>query len=586
MPRDNLGQSLLENGEEESDVMRDPNTKDEERRAHSQESLPLQPGRGHHVAFCSQLGLSGACFGLELIMTFVSVYAILSLQYLGVPVSLVGVHGIICSCASLVLIPLIGRLTDEGSNVKVRKAISLMTGLGLLLTAMTFISVSSAIKLNTTGRHDNQTTPCHNCTAPPEDNPDFLPVTGLLAILGFAFLDMSFDVSMAPTRAFILESVPSSQHSGILATSTVAASLAGVLLATMGFLDVPLLFARLVNTAGYDNMAISLMFLCGFIAFVTACSFFLTLFTGFRIMTNNDTKKLSEKLHLYSGVESQYPSQGDVGVASRTNTSDSNDSTDEKETIPSSGIKSTELPRSSDRTNTELPVSNENTPPVQDGGQQNESFFKVFSKRLVILLLACFFSFGTMLTFLTFSSNSLTISVYRGEPSAPAGSDARLRYEEGLRMSSVGVVTYYVLYFVISSFSNKILEKLGPITFFLLTNGAMALTCLAFALTSHLAAYFAAMFAVAAHKCMSYTVPFLMVTRYSQVNGNTATSGNQKLGKVTSLIGFLLPAASLFISATMGPLMAYVSSAWPPMYFCVASSGLACLVMALLYIVK
>ena len=62
--------------------------------------------------------------------------------------------------------------------------------------------------------------------------------------------------------------------------------------------------------------------------------------------------------------------------------------------------------------------------------------------------------------------------------------------------------------------------------------------------------------------------------------------GRQKLGRVTSLIGFMFPLQTLLIGLTMGPLMSALDSPWPPMFYVDCAGCLAAMVMAGVYIVK
>ena len=67
----------------------------------------------------------------------------------------------------------------------------------------------------------------------------YVPLTGILGIMGYTCLDIGFDLGNPMVRAFILENSPSSQHTNLLVTATQLAALAGLLMSSMGVLDLP-----------------------------------------------------------------------------------------------------------------------------------------------------------------------------------------------------------------------------------------------------------------------------------------------------------------------------------------------------------
>ena len=77
-------------------------------------------------------------------------------------------------------------------------------------------------------------------TSPPSvQEAYYVPLTGVFGILGFATLDIGFDMGSPMVRAFILEHSPSSQHTNLLVTATQLAALAGLLMSSMGVFDLP-----------------------------------------------------------------------------------------------------------------------------------------------------------------------------------------------------------------------------------------------------------------------------------------------------------------------------------------------------------
>ncbi|XP_005099223.1 uncharacterized protein LOC101848820 [Aplysia californica] len=844
-------------------------------------------GKDDGVSLGNQLLLSAASFGVEMIVTFQTIYGVLSLQYLGVPMYLVSVHGVVCGVSSLFIIPLIGRFTDCGNNTRFRKAVALFIGLGTLLTAVSLISASTVFKIQsdtasgvvqngsietTNGSHwstvntdldrhqmgrnksmpfekgtpsnltafsstravfldrieiesvdssqnigstINHSVMSHSRDALPNvsdvlsgrantlspdklnvlpdtlnflsnmpknllytsrilpgaysvfkntssmssnisfTHPDssyitttivpvddisselsHLPVRVVLAILGFAFLALSFGVSMSPTRAFILEIVPSWQHSRILATATATSSVAGMCLSGMGLLNVPNLFGAVLHI---DRMAGTLLFVCSFTGLFATLSFSITVCAGFWVKKTKTSAEMDSEDHVeQAGPEAparrgcagccfssckrgnnsheykEIPTEEDVSIKTHEdnfgNTAESKsriengydqnsihtsslgftpsqyfpdyqgsrndqqlepshtaseiggeeyadciytpDDVDWEYTLSDSDITAQAISAPNDNlgdfyqrqihnknniqignkaishetktsqgwrlsnsfdhfqnivSNTSeetvpfVSVNDKEISPKNNANRAHTSSSisagsNLFNKRLVILMIASFFSYGTLVAFKSFASNSLTIAVYKGDPKAAQGSEARENYERGLRMCSVGVFTYYVAYFILSFCNKKILDIAGPRALFIVANLLMTAACLVFVYTSHLAAYFCTMLFCGLHKSMSYTVPFLLATQYSQPGQSVSLEceesedgkkgSHHNLGRVTAMVGFLLTAHYLVVSCAMGPLMHAVGTAWPPMYYCACVSCLAAMIMSCLYFIK
>lgn len=253
------------------------------------------------VGLCDQLMLVSALFGIEMSMSFDQMYEILMLQFLGVPLALVSVNGILAGCISMIFLPLIGAWSDGGKNPKARKLFTMYAALGIFGGGLILLIVASFLKIqqieNTFGDLNNQTvrldslsgvngynfTPTPATTNSLDETPlEYASLPGLifLAIVGFAGLDVGFDVTVSLSRALILENVPSFQHMRVLVLATVVQSSAGTMSSTIGCFDLP---GFLGTTFKTDGAAATLIFFCCIILFVTITGFFLMSVASYRL---------------------------------------------------------------------------------------------------------------------------------------------------------------------------------------------------------------------------------------------------------------------------------------------------------------
>ncbi|RUS86491.1 hypothetical protein EGW08_005741 [Elysia chlorotica] len=101
-----------------------------------------------------------------------------------------------------------------------------------------------------------------------------------LSILGFMCLDMGFDLSIAISRASILDVVPKFQHKPVLVLATIVQSVAGFICATIGCFDLPTLLGSLFHT---DGSAATLIFFCCVLLTTSFASFSLMGFANYRL---------------------------------------------------------------------------------------------------------------------------------------------------------------------------------------------------------------------------------------------------------------------------------------------------------------
>lgn len=109
------------------------------------------------------------------------------------------------------------------------------------------------------------------------------PVTGYLVFVGFALVDIAFDVSLSTTRAYILESVPNFQHRKILVTTTAVQAASGTAFAFLGVFDIS---DALGHAFGVDGTAAILLFFCILLFVSVTFCFLSSAITGYFLTKN------------------------------------------------------------------------------------------------------------------------------------------------------------------------------------------------------------------------------------------------------------------------------------------------------------
>ncbi|RUS86496.1 hypothetical protein EGW08_005746 [Elysia chlorotica] len=306
------------------------------------------------VSLCDRLMLVSSLYSIETCMSFQQLYQVLFLQFLGVPLALISVDGILAGCAGMVILPLVGSWADGGHNAKFlgvplalisvdgilagcagmvilplvgswadgghnakrRKMIAMFGGLVVFVSGLVLLITASCVKIQMLDAElfdIHMQTDNFSSVAPNETDeffqrfpsygfgnetavlqPDFgggiddgVTVTEIsssssssssvgivvLSILGFMCLDMGFDLTIALSRASILDVVPKFQHKPVLVLATIVQSVAGFICASIGCIDLPTLLGSLFQT---DGTAATLIFFC--------CVLMTTSFVSFSLM--------------------------------------------------------------------------------------------------------------------------------------------------------------------------------------------------------------------------------------------------------------------------------------------------------------
>ncbi|BFZ12971.1 hypothetical protein BsWGS_16010 [Bradybaena similaris] len=722
-----------------------------------QQQQPQQKG----IRFATQILLVSALFGIEMCVSFEQIYQILILQYLGVPVSMVSINGIVCGGVSMVLLPVLGYFTDRGSNPKVRKMLSLyvgmatfLCGLGLLI-ACGFIKLASrdvAHSTNTTdltattdltSMADLTTTTAFTSMADVTATPTFItytvsttydghvnfsgstwisspavattaassgggphsgiPATAFMSIAGFALIDIGFDMSVSLTRAFILENTPTFQHTRLLVLATMVASMAGTTFSIIGCFDFPRILGPIFQVEG---VAAALIFFCSLLICIITLGYFCTTITGMMISkppeareitsdrhmplphppqqaTDTGTARLPRRRPLKGLAQSQlqklredrpyvpdilHTEQGDastrpllledsIKVNNYSAISNSSAALNAAKDVaeldsPARLIAARNVYRNSmedasktESSNHDNPEPDENKPddviamddasvplyeqqhvdtsvaavlaairqsyslsmsvvqsPLGDfhsrklqqlqekkPTEQNIGSKARLKKRLAILTVSSFFTVGSSLGFIVYVSNTLTVGIFHGDPTAPVGTEGYTLYEEGLQTAAFGNLVLYSSYMLVSMNNSKIIDLIGEKLQFVLCHLLLMVTLLVVILTQRVEAYFVFMVFCGAFRTCAFTLPFVLANKFTQEETQSDSGKGQpskNLGKVMTLIGFLMPTHYILMSTFMGPLMDATGNVWAPLMYSLCSCTVSLLIFSSLFFIK
>ncbi|KAI8790482.1 membrane-associated transporter protein [Biomphalaria glabrata] len=659
-----------------------------------------EDGQQKGVGRCWQLLLVSAVCGIEMCLSFEQIYAVLILQYLGVPVNLVSINGVVCGGISMVLLPILGVLADKGSNPKMKKTATLIVGMFTFLSGLSILAFCGIIKMDkvpadltkvnssqifndynsTISVFDYNSTANDSMTPGVNDN-DYssLPLTAFLSITGFALMDIGFDISMSLTRAFVLEVVPSFQHTRMLMVATIAQSLAGTTFSGIGCFDFPGILGPIFQV---DGVAATLLCFCAILFGIIVLSYLTTIFSGLFISrkqrvkyehlrqgTRPEVKSLANGRHpakarrrlefhderrpykpdiLHTEVRDPatrplmrddsvkgYSSMSSTSMAlsssgtqptddrrkahnskltfsknchksehreseSRSEVGDS--SVDAKEIIDKAASSTCNYMRSPSLKHSlssslaliQSPLGDFHSRKLAELQRESKNFGKhnlkkkpLFHRRLVILCVACFFSIGASTCIVVYAANVLTISIYEGDPMAELGTEGYLRYTEGLRMAAFGFLVMNISNLITSLCNQMIVNILGEQVYFVVTHSLLLLTLVTLLVTQTVEVYFIFMVVYGMFRSTIYTLTFVLVNKFHQEKFQPLTEDSHKdVGKLMTMIGFLIPSHYMLVSSIMGPLMDLTGNVWTPLLYTMASGALGLLIFLSLFFVK
>ncbi|XP_076455414.1 uncharacterized protein LOC143290000 isoform X2 [Babylonia areolata] len=264
----------------------------------------------------------------KMIMTMMMLLIMEALQTLGVPLSLSYTPGLVSTPSSLLLLPLLGWLTDRGRNPQRRKFACILLAAGVQTLGMLCLLLANAMHLrdlrNYNGTIRRETGPggpstesvlsdtvgnlsvseCGEKTngsgqdwngyvfADPEgtsssangsvdvvdtDIPT-VPVKAGLAMLSFILLDLGFDFSNSFIKALMVTCTARAEHTSLMMTAVVTGSVGGVVNSALGAVDLPSLMglrswegAQLTLQTSVQGVVLVLLVILGLLSTLTAC---------------------------------------------------------------------------------------------------------------------------------------------------------------------------------------------------------------------------------------------------------------------------------------------------------------------------
>ncbi|XP_076468078.1 uncharacterized protein LOC143298931 [Babylonia areolata] len=242
--------------------------------------------KGRNMSILLKLALNAACLGSEASNGFEHLYTVPILQTLGLPMRLASLTGAVAGPTAFSLLPLLGWLTDQGSNPVRRKMMAAIFACGLVFMGMLCIIMANIFHFNylleisannsahaplpsdlsdpfknspldssdwdddatTVGQRTATKGPVSRAT----DSTDSLAILGVpdvyaendeipfkagLGLLGFILLDIGFDASSSCVKSFVLTCGPRSEHSSLLIIGLVIASAGGVSTTSLALVD-------------------------------------------------------------------------------------------------------------------------------------------------------------------------------------------------------------------------------------------------------------------------------------------------------------------------------------------------------------
>ncbi|XP_076468259.1 uncharacterized protein LOC143299052 [Babylonia areolata] len=270
---------------------------------------------GHSMSIGQKLVLNASLWGNEASIDFEHLYQVPILQTLGLPMRLATLTGAVAGPTACLFLPLLGWLTDRGSNPHRCKTMAAiltcgLTFVGLLCIIMANILhfsylLQTSVNINSTahaslpssfdwvghmttlgqrtGMSETANGPIPRATGS-TDSPAILgvgvtdacvdnsevPFKAGLALLGFILLDIGYDAFNACIRSFVLMCSPRSEHSSLLIIGLIISSCGGMSTASLGLVDFGSMFglsysegARLTIQTTVQAVAIIIFMIVG-----------------------------------------------------------------------------------------------------------------------------------------------------------------------------------------------------------------------------------------------------------------------------------------------------------------------------------
>ena len=452
--------------------------------------------------------LSCAVCGIEFCYAAETAFVTPILLQIGLPVRFMSLVWGLSPLLGLLLVPILGSLSDRCSlAIGRRRPFIFLLSLGIILGLLLVPNGSSLgerlswslsgrlCKQNTKTTTDNETSEGvvlqNNVTV-------FLttPTTAMecshnvwsifFTVLGVILLDFSCDACQSPCRAYLLDVSIPDDHAPGLSTFTIMAGLGGSLGYVMGGIDWEgTSFGE--QLGGHVRVVFTLVLLI-FLVCVTITM------TSFREVPLSKLAGMSEKLQRNKKSKYRKFTNEDSDVSSTGNGISSNDIADQYGSISETCVDESNdnialqifRAQSKEFTNRDFQAQEEGKPEssaynienTKRAGFKRQQTLEMqaevdlrtylrsiihLPRALVVLCVTNLFCWMSLVCYSLFFTDFVGQAVMGGDPGAAVGSEARRRYDDGVRLGSLGMSVYSASCSVYSLNIERLVSKLGEL---------------------------------------------------------------------------------------------------------------------------
>ncbi|KAL8577279.1 hypothetical protein ACOMHN_062788 [Nucella lapillus] len=177
-----------------------------------------------------------------------------------------------------------------------------------------------------------------------------------------------------------------------------------------------------------------------------------------------------------------------------------------------------------------------------------------FRLKVFLLSVATYFSASDVYLFAMTGSDFVGKAIYRGDPSAPPGSPSVARYEQGVRMASVGFFIYFISVLINSFLLTRILARVGYRVLYILVHLLLAAAMVAASVTERLEMFFVLAVMAGAHRTCFFTVPFAAMNDLIQARASEmGRVGKTQMGFAFSILMATMPMSYCTLFSWIGP---------------------------------
>ncbi|KAK7497295.1 hypothetical protein BaRGS_00011589 [Batillaria attramentaria] len=596
----------------------------------SQSRVPdANENSGLHLSLREKLTLVAELLGIEASISYEQLYLLPVLQTLGIPLGLAPMAGLVSGVLGAVVLPILGWLSDRGSNPNSRKRNGVLVCTSLMLLGISFVIVASVLHLhlqspevlrklsdnssnpgNTDRSLSSEVTPntinVSNLTNLFDKEQSFgkkanfaqsvknssdenvikgkMPFTAGFAVLGFVVYEFGYDSSSSFTRSWILACSPRSDHTSLLLLGLVMAAVGGISTAALARVD----FLSLLNLASKDSdrdgllrlvvqisvqgAAIAVFLVLGMVSALRSGNRLLSSLQPQKVASNRDNDK---NPNAFSGSNWQCSADDSpssiVAAASREVTNDTKSESAAGTTVKGkSSLKSYEtsykLDESVPQQTEESPAGNTDTPRPHKKRDDWICPVRRFVCKVVFICSAMCFSMGASYMFTYFISDYVGKAVYGGDPRADVDSDDLANYLTGVRTVAWGILVFMVTYLLISLVHTRILAAIGYKVEFVVVQLVTGGCMVLLAVTARIELFFLLCVVAGMHRTCLYGVPYAATNDIIQNEADDEKGGSGRVGMAMSVVTAMIPLAYCILYPWTGLLMEWTGVVSTPLW--------------------